>query len=237
MKKLPFIISILLFPQVSFGCTTCNKGLQEQIKTSLNFQNLVPVFLIVLLITLILVIISKVVTAQHNKRLKYSYNSLLNPAPILTAALTLGTGLGGFMDGIVFHQILQWHEMLSNKIDVTTVLGKSVNMFWDGLFHAFCLIVVCIGVFLFWKALLQANAYHSSKLICAGLLLGWGIFNVTEGMIDHYLFKIHNVRELTGKQNLYNLLFIIYSTALIIIGWLLYKSELKKNDLQKANIL
>jgi uncharacterized membrane protein len=169
--------------------------------------------------------------------LKYSYNSILNPAPILTATLVLGIGLGGFIDGIVFHQILQWHEMLSNKIDLTTVSGKSANMFWDGLFHAFCLIAVCIGIFLLWKTFLQMNASHSSNLIWAGLLLGWGIFNLTEGVIDHYLFKIHNVRELIGKQNLYNLLFIVYSIVLITIGWLSYKSEVKKNDLQKVNAL
>jgi uncharacterized membrane protein len=223
--KRSFIISILLLPQVIFACTTCNKGLQEQIKASLNFQNLTPIFLIVLLITLVLVAISKIVTAQYNKRLRFNYSSNLNPAPILTAAIVLGIGLGGFVDGVIFHQILQWHEMLSNKIDATTVPGKSVNMFWDGLFHAFCLIAVCTGIFLLWKAFLQTTASHSSKLIWAGLLLGWGIFNVTEGMIDHYLFKIHNVRELIGKQNLYNLLFIIYSAVLIIIGWLLYKSE------------
>jgi uncharacterized membrane protein len=223
--KRSFIISILLLPQVIFACTTCNKGLQEQIKASFNFQNLTPIFLIILLITLVLVMISKIVTAQYNKRLRFNLSSNLNPAPILTAALVLGIGLGGFVDGIVFHQILQWHEMLSNKIDATTISGKSVNMFWDGLFHAFCLIAVCAGIFLLWKAFLQTTASHSSTLIWAGLLSGWGIFNVAEGMIDHYLFKIHNVRELIGKQNLYNLLFIIYSTALIIIGWLLYKSE------------
>ncbi len=228
MKKKVSIIS-LLSPLATFACTTCNKGLQEQIKASLNFQNLTPIFLIALLITLVLVMISKILTAQHNKRLRFTHSSDLNPAPVLTAALVLGIGLGGFMDGIVFHQILQWHEMLSNKIDATTVSGKSVNMFWDGLFHAFCLIAVCTGISLLWKALLQKGASKSSKLIWAGLFLGWGIFNVIEGMIDHYLFKIHNVRELIGKQNLYNLLFIIYSIALIITGWLLCKSERKKN--------
>jgi uncharacterized membrane protein len=28
--------------------------------------------------------------------------------------LLLGIGLGGFFDGIVLHQILQWHHMLSD---------------------------------------------------------------------------------------------------------------------------
>ena len=39
------------------------------------------------------------------------------PAPptgrVRTAGIVLGIGLGGFFDGIVLHQILQWHHMLT----------------------------------------------------------------------------------------------------------------------------
>jgi uncharacterized membrane protein len=55
----------------------------------------------------------------------------------------LGIGPGGFVDGILFHQILQWHGMLRTpyaKTGVdpeTAVVNMQVNMFWDGLFHAF----------------------------------------------------------------------------------------------------
>lgn len=41
------------------------------------------------------------------------------------AAIVLGIGLGGFVDGIVLHQILQWHEMLSNKIPPDTLVNKA----------------------------------------------------------------------------------------------------------------
>ncbi len=34
-------------------------------------------------------------------------------APLLSAGLLLGIGMGGFVDGIVFHQLLQTHSMLS----------------------------------------------------------------------------------------------------------------------------
>lgn len=52
------------------------------------------------------------------------------------AALLLGIGMGGFVDGIVLHQILQWHNMLSNRIPPTTMDGMRINMMWDGVFHA-----------------------------------------------------------------------------------------------------
>jgi uncharacterized membrane protein len=223
MKKLPFIIFSILLPQSLWACMTCNKGLQEQIKVSLNFHNLSPVVIAVLSIVLITLTISKIVRVQHAKKLN-GLLPLLNPAPVLTAGIILGIGLGGFIDGIFLHQILQWHEMLSNEIDTTTVAGKSINMFWDGLFHVICLIAVCIGIYLLWKTLLKPSACHSPKLVWSGLTSGWGIFNVTEGLIDHYLFKLHNVRETLEKQDFYNLSFIIYSVLLLFLGWLLFKS-------------
>ena len=53
----------------------------------------------------------------------------------------LGLGLGGFVDGIVLHQILQWHHMLTDyghtrlvpRVDRRIAGGQHV---WDGLFHA-----------------------------------------------------------------------------------------------------
>lgn len=32
----------------------------------------------------------------------------------MAAGILLGLGLGGFFDGIVLHQILQWHHMLTD---------------------------------------------------------------------------------------------------------------------------
>lgn len=100
--------------------------------------------------------------------------------------------MGGFVDGIFLHQILQVHEMLSNKISALDYIGKSVNMFWDGIFHAFCFIVVLIGIILLWKLLKRKDVDHSGNLFAGGLLLGWGLFNIVEGIIDHQLLKLHN---------------------------------------------
>ena len=36
--------------------------------------------------------------------------------PVVAAGIVLGAGLGGFFDGIVFHQILQVHNMLTGRI-------------------------------------------------------------------------------------------------------------------------
>ncbi len=36
--------------------------------------------------------------------------------PMVAAGLVLGIGLGGFVDGILLHPILQWHAMLSSLV-------------------------------------------------------------------------------------------------------------------------
>ena len=64
------------------------------------------------------------------------------PAGAATAAapgILFGIGLGGFVDGILLHQILQWHHMVSSVegYPVDTVAGLEVNTLADGFFHVF----------------------------------------------------------------------------------------------------
>ncbi len=146
-----------------------------------------------------------------------------NPIPLLTAAGVLGMGLGGFIDGIVLHQILQWHEMLSNKLPPANLVNKSVNMFWDGIFHLFCLLVVFAGLLLLWKAGRRKDADLSKKLLAGGLLGGWGLFNIIEGILDHHVLKLHNVRELTENVAAWNWGFLGFSVVLLLAGWALVK--------------
>ena len=54
----------------------------------------------------------------------------------VAAGMLLGIGMGGFVDGILFHQILQLHNMLSNRVLRDSLVHEQINMFWDGLFHA-----------------------------------------------------------------------------------------------------
>jgi Predicted membrane protein (DUF2243) len=53
------------------------------------------------------------------------------------SAFIMGLGLGGFIDGIVLHQILQWHHMLTDTGDhpSNTVAGLEANTLADGFFH------------------------------------------------------------------------------------------------------
>ena len=118
-----------------------------------------------------------------------------NSRPLIAAGTTLGIGLGGFFDGILFHQLLQIHNMLSNWIPRTTLVNEEINMFWDGLFHAFCYLTTLAGLLMLWKAVKRSDLLLLDKLFSGSLLLGWGIFNLIEGLIDHELLQVHHVYQ------------------------------------------
>ncbi len=141
--------------------------------------------------------------------------------PVITAGVLLGTGLGGFVDGIVFHQILQWHSMLSSILPPTDLVAIKVNMIWDGLFHAFTWLMTSAGVALLFRAghraVRDGSVAWSTRSFAGALALGWGGFNVLEGLVDHEILGIHHVRP--GETQLaWDIAFIAYGTVLLVLG-------------------
>lgn len=148
----------------------------------------------------------------------------LNRRPLIAAGTTLGIGLGGFADGILFHQVLQLHNLLSARypkvgVDAATaVVNIEINMFWDGLFHAFAWAMTALGLALLWRAARRPDVPLSTRTLVGSLALGWGLFNLIEGLIDHELLGIHHVVE-AGNHPIGDLLFLASGVALILVGW------------------
>ncbi|HEV7904687.1 MAG TPA: DUF2243 domain-containing protein [Pyrinomonadaceae bacterium] len=147
------------------------------------------------------------------------------------AGILLGIGFGGFVDGIVLHQILQWHNMVSNWIPPTTMEAMSVNMVWDGIFHAAVWLVTLIGVFLLWSAAYRQAAIPSLKAFVGQLFLGWGLFNLVEGVIDHQILGVHYVRQVPN-YTIYNLTFLAVGGVLfILLGWMLVRTGTRESEI------
>ena len=144
----------------------------------------------------------------------------INRRPLLSAGLLLGVGMGGFVDGIVFHQILQIHNMLSAKRPPTSVVNIEVNMVWDGLFHAFTWMTTAAGIFLLFRAGRRADVPWSGRTLLGAMLAGWGLFNLVEGVIDHHVLHVHHVVERLGVS-VWDYAFLASGVALIAVGWLL----------------
>jgi uncharacterized membrane protein len=133
------------------------------------------------------------------------------------ASAVLGVGLGGFFDGIVFHQLLQWHHMISSATPPETVSTLQLNIFFDGLFHGATWVITLIGIWL----LRRVGDGHGHRTLTGGLLLGWGLFNLVEGVIDHYVLGIHHVRP-GPDQSLYDIAFLIWGGIFVVVGgWIL----------------
>ncbi len=136
--------------------------------------------------------------------------------------LLLGLGLGGLVDGILLHQILQWHHMGTDhgvhaSFPATTVPSLEDNTLWDGLFHAATWIVTLVGLYLLWGALRNGTRATSRSL--TGLLLtGWGLFNLIEGVVDHLILGIHHVRDDLGGPLSWDLGFLAFGALLVMIG-------------------
>lgn len=114
--------------------------------------------------------------------------------PLTIASLLLGVGLGAFLDGIVLHQILQWHNMLSSVTPPTDLIAIKYNMIWDGMFHAFAWATTVTGIALLFRAGSISNVPWSGWLVLGHALSGWGLFNLIEGVVNHQLLAIHHVR-------------------------------------------
>lgn len=142
------------------------------------------------------------------------------------SGILLGIGLGGFFDGIVLHQILQWHHMISHTADypVTTVAGLEANTLADGLFHVLTYLFTIAGIVMIWPVLDQPRRAWSTRGFIGLMLAGWGLFNVAEGIIDHHILNVHNVRDDVADPMPWNLGFLAISVVLLVTGWVMYRN-------------
>jgi uncharacterized membrane protein len=146
----------------------------------------------------------------------------------------MGVGLGGFIDGILLHQILQWHHMLTGEHggeSMKTVAGLETNTLVDGFFH------LATWVFVVTAMLMTVTAWQRRELAppwrthFGMLLAGWGVFDVVEGLIDHQILGIHHVRDDLGAPLGWDLAFLAFGALLVVAGLALaYSGQRIAND-------
>jgi uncharacterized membrane protein len=113
--------------------------------------------------------------------------------------------------------------MLSSVVVPTDLATMKYNMLWDGLFHAFTWVVTVTGLGLLWRAGQQVNVPWSTRTFVGSLALGWGLFNVIEGFVDHQLLGIHHVHP--GANELaWDVAFLGFGAALATAGLALVRA-------------
>jgi uncharacterized membrane protein len=144
-----------------------------------------------------------------------------------SAGILFGVGLGGFFDGIVFHQLLQWHHMVTSAgYPADSVANLELNTLLDGLFHALTYLCIAAGLVIVWRKANRAHGRWSGRTLAGSLLVGFGLFNVVEGIVDHQLLGLHHVNETAppAQWMYWDLGFLAWGAAMLAAGWYLRKS-------------
>ena len=130
------------------------------------------------------------------------------PGRNLGAGLLLGLGVVAFFDETVFHQLLHWHHFYDRS---TTDVG----LVSDGLFHAFSWFATVAALFLL--AQLRRDRALDVRRFVGGLLVGAGAFQLYDGLVQHKLLGLHQIRYDVALLP-YDLVWNITAGILLVVG-------------------
>ncbi|MCC9135891.1 DUF2243 domain-containing protein [Pontibacter silvestris] len=148
--------------------------------------------------------------------MKHEYTHFTETGRSVRVGAVIGVGVMAAIDEIVFHQLLAWHHFY----DQSTL---AIGLLTDGLLHAVELIAIVAGFFMF--ADLRRHHVLGPVWAWSGFFLGAGSFQVFDGIIDHKVLRLHQVRY--GVNLLpYDLLWNLAGGVLIGVGvWLLFRAK------------
>jgi uncharacterized membrane protein len=141
---------------------------------------------------------------------------------LIASAAIIGVGLSGFFDGILLHQILQWHHLLS-LVPGETFRDLEVQILADGAFHVLMYLITALGLWLLWRRR-RALARTGWRTVAGGGLLGFGIWNIVDVGVFHWILGIHRIRIDVPDPMLYDVAWILILGALpALAAWLLLR--------------
>lgn len=141
------------------------------------------------------------------------------------ASWLLGMALGGFFDGILLHQILQWHHLLS-AVQGQPWLDLRMQLLVDGLFHALMYGVLAAGLVLLVKSRRELALDRAHRYVWAGALTGFGLWNLLDGIVFHGILQIHHIRMEAASPWLWDLAwFAVFGVGFAVLGWRLQRGN------------
>ncbi len=144
---------------------------------------------------------------------------------VITAATVLGVGLSGFFDGILLHQVLQWHHLLS-LVPGESFRSIESQILADGLFHVLMYLVTAAGLYLLWRARRHLADGVGWRTVSGGALLGFGIWNVIDVAFFHWILGIHRIRVDVPDPMTYDIGWLVILGLLpLLAAWLLLRGE------------
>lgn len=113
--------------------------------------------------------------------------------PMRLGAFIVGLALGGFFDGVLLHQVLQWHHLLSN-VQAAGLQDLRMQILADGLFHVLMYFVAVFGLVKLWRAREECARPGAGRLLWGSALLGFCAWHFIDIVLAHWVVGIHRVR-------------------------------------------
>lgn len=146
-------------------------------------------------------------------------------------AMVVGFALGGFYDGILLHQILQWHHLLSLVPEIGSL---RLQVVWDGYFHALMYVLAAVGLWGLWRV--RASLVERGGGAAVGaILIGFGLWHVIDSVLSHWVLGIHRIKLDSPDPLMWDLIwFFGFGLAPIVLGYILLRPRGSRPPLQRA---
>jgi uncharacterized membrane protein len=139
------------------------------------------------------------------------------------AGFLLGFSLGGFFDGILLHQVLQWHHLLSN-VRAAALQDIRAQMLADGLFHVLMYFIAAWALYVLWKARADYSVPGADRTLWAQALIGFGVWHIVDSIFSHWITGIHRIRVDSPNPLFWDLLwFAVFGIVPVVIGWMMQR--------------
>jgi uncharacterized membrane protein len=137
-------------------------------------------------------------------------------SPWLKWSIVLGIALSGFFDGILLHQVLQWHHFLSL---VPGMDDLRLLVTWDGYFHVLMYVIALAGLWGLWRARRRGIPAPGATALAAAVLLGFGIWNIIDVGVAHWILRIHRIRLDTDQPMFWDVAWLVVFGLVPIALW------------------
>ncbi len=86
---------------------------------------------------------------------------------------------------------------------------------------------MALGVIVLWRAARQGPLRPSGTLLLGSVLMGFGIFNLVEGLVDHQILGLHHVNETVPREQwiLWDVGFLVWGALMLGGGWLMIRRD------------
>lgn len=150
------------------------------------------------------------------------------------AGYALGFGLGGFFDGILLHQVLQWHHLLSGVEQARQDIR--VLILTDGLFHVLMYVIAGLGLWLLWRARQEFPEPGADRRLFANAIIGFGVWHIVDSILSHWVLGIHRIRMDVDNPLFWDLLwFAVFGVVPVVIGWLMRRGNTHRRATRVAS--